>query len=374
MNLPFEQPLRETLRNLSKDLRKNLSKILFKAQTLLCVIFVPHIIFALAKTPTAQASSTSSSLTPNLSGGKFSSIAKAGIPTVLLLLDENTRDVFVMPPDSSKISAQNDFFQIHPATVLRTGVAPEKANATDTPLTERLTHFASVAQKKLGTLHLDAAWGSSVVQFVSASGNLTASFEKTETPWPPAVNFSASTLSHQNGQILVFTVRDASKMGILEKIDLIRLDGSGKIIRTFWSRSLNDPTITESALNAIDKATTQFQKSLRTENISFDEKNMRMVFDKRIGERDVLTTETALKDQLKNAPDAILIPFDVSETEVRYQTPVPLSKLQTFLERLKELDTRLSGVRTGETSDIQIRVQGLQYSQKNQNNQQKQRK
>jgi hypothetical protein len=97
---------------------------------------------------------------------------------------------------------------------------------------------------------------------------------------------------------------------------------------------------------------------MRAERPKVSEKTMVVVFDKRIGERDVLLAEAALKETGGKDLEALLIPAEVNRTEVRYQTPVSIEKFGAFAMRLKELNAKLTAVRQGETNVVTVQVQG----------------
>lgn len=318
--------------------------------------------FALATMP-ANASNTAKN-----TASRDTAKSASSLPTAVLLMNEATREVFLLPPESVTSTPQaSAYYSFRPAAVVRTVSSAEKANATDTPLAERVTYFASVVQKRLGTLRLDSNWGEFVVNFVAASGNLAAALNKTESAWPPPQGLAASTLAQKNGQLFVFTVREAGAGSTLEKIDLMKFYENGRIDRTYWSRSLNDPTRAESALSALEKATSQFQKITKLQPMPYDSTKMRIVFSKLTSERDVLTTESAIKSTLAEANDALLIPHEVSPSEVQYQTPLDIAKFSNFATRLKELNPKLMAVKQGETNLVSVQVAPASAPSKEQN-------
>jgi hypothetical protein len=296
----------------------------------------------------------------------------APIPSTVLLLDEATRTLFFLPSQSAQPTLASVFYRFEPGTVSRVGSALEKANLTTTPLAERVTHFASITQNKLGHITLDATWGETVLKFFSQAGNFAAALERaqarTQPAWPPVSGFANSTLKNQNGQIFLFSVRDSQNTGILDKIDFVRFHPNGKIVRTYWSRAFNDPTATETAISAIEKASAQFlklTKELATNSLKLTpqttepEAQILIVFSKLIKEREVLLVEKALKEFVKGEPSAMLVPYEISAKEIRYQTPVLISKFTAFSARIKELNPKLTALREHNSNIVTIQEQTL---------------
>lgn len=266
-----------------------------------------------------------------------------------LLVDEKSREVYVLPPEAvaalqgaqdaqggqgTQISRGAFVFK---AGVARTGKVTEvDVNSQSTPLAERVGVFAQAALMKMTqgpAMFYNADWARQVLEFLgTAATTVTSAQAEQRSTWPPALAFSASPLAQGRGYVLVFSVRNAEKSGALEKLDFLRFS-EGHTTRSYWSRHVNDPTLQESAFKAIEKVAGHFKRQQKLALPEVSETSLRLIVDKKVGEKDLVAIEGILKAMAGG--DVLLLPYEVTRADVRYATPVQTSKLGKVVEKIR---------------------------------------
>lgn len=267
--------------------------------------------------------------------------AEKTIPLTSILIDEKTRNVFMLPVDTNLPQRQtnllnSDYTFFHGRPFQASKAFEEHINSTSSQLSERLGAFTNNVVAKLNSKQthvLNHEWSQKVAQFIAASAPAQGVFSESKTAWPPAIPFAASTLKEERGTILVFTVRNAERSGVLEKIDFIRFENSN-VLRTYWSRSMNDPTLQETASSAISKVTAHFVKQNIASKTRPIENGIRIVVDRLVLEKEVVTVENIIR-KISGQSDALLVPYEVTKADIRYSTPVSLDRLDKLVELVK---------------------------------------
>jgi hypothetical protein len=259
------------------------------------------------------------------------------IPLVALLVNELTREVYVLPPESVPTNQpENGSVRFLPATPLNTKgiVSVDKLNASDTPLPDRLGMLMQHVGKRIGHTRYSQEYAASVMSFVINSGFLEKNITQGRPPWPPVTGFALSPLAKGNGIIAVFSYRSGDKSGILSSIDFTRID-AGSVIRSYWSRNLNDPTAADKTSEAVEKVVAHFQKSQTAPKPGRVENRLRIAIDRRVPERDLAQIESAIKTIAAASVEAPLVPIAVDRNDIRYQTSIEVGQLDTFIAKLK---------------------------------------
>jgi hypothetical protein len=259
------------------------------------------------------------------------------LPMTALLVNELTREIYILPPESVPAEQPTDgLARFLPATPMtnKGAVSVDKLNALDTPLGERLGLLMGYIGKRLGSTKYSSEYALSVMNFINNSGTLEKGLTQGRPPWPPVTGFALSPLAKQNGIIAVFSFRNGDKTGILSSIDLTRID-SGSIVRSYWSRNLNDPTASDKTSEAVEKIISHFQKSQAAPKPGRRENRLRIAIDRRVSERDLAQIESTIKTLATSPSEIPLIPIAVDRNDIRYQTPIDVGQSDSFLAKLK---------------------------------------
>jgi hypothetical protein len=277
---------------------------------------------------------------------KNSKSSKLAIPTAVLVLNEQTKETFVLPAEGlpSQPVSMSASTERSPEFLFYQGVLPspnaimKDVNSLQTTLSERAGLFWHASRKKLSSLNvqLSAPFAESAMRFLTSSAALAATSSEPRSVWPPALPMSASTLSGQEGLLLVFTVRGADKTSVLEKVDYLRFQATEGMTRVYWSRSMNDPTLAETPAQAIDKVGASLIRNLKAgKPQEISAAHARIVVDKKVGDRDLLSVESLLKS-FSVSGEFVLVPYEVTKADIRYQTPLKSDQSSRIVERINK--------------------------------------
>ena len=258
------------------------------------------------------------------------------VPFAALLIDEKSHDVYVYPPEAVPQSEQEgSYYHFKPASASNIKPTEFQLSSLESSLPDRATVFASLTLSKLSSLrvHSNVAWAREVVVFLEGAGKLQT-VRAQNRPWPPSVTLAASPLLQKQGVVAVFTVRNSEKSGILEKLDLARF-AQGHLIRSYWSRSIQDPALTEKVPKVFERMTTHFLKQIKSPKIQNHDGVIRLIVDKKVPEKELAAVEGILRSYVVGN-DNILVPYEVTRADVRYFTPVVNTRIDRLLDRIKK--------------------------------------
>jgi hypothetical protein len=174
--------------------------------------------------------------------------------------------------------------------------------------------------------------------------------------WPPEIPFTLSGLTAPEGMNLVFGVKISGNQAVvLDRID-VWSNANGAFTRTYWSRSMNDPTYSSSLARVTARVGSQIQRvwkgaktSIRTDD------TLKILVDKKISERELAVIENVLKSQLKGSADLLISPVDVRGDGIIYATAVLKSKRSEVSARLaKELPVFQTSVLNEGPADLKV--------------------
>lgn len=260
----------------------------------------------------------------------MSAAASAIVPLAMFLINESTRDVFVMPGEAaSRIEGAK------PCASLRTNVAATEFTAAS--LDQMCALLAQGMLPKISTT-LKTTWSSEhaakvggVIRGLSGFGYIRNEAQV----WPPEIPFSIAGLSQPQGVSVVFGVKVAEKRPVLlERVDTwAQVDG--RFVRSYWSRSVHDPAYYAPLTKVLQRAGASFQRSWRAPDVSpAKQESVRILVDKRISERELVLMETVVKAFIKGAAETPLIPVDVRKDGIVYQTQVAKPRITELIARL----------------------------------------
>ena len=270
------------------------------------------------------------------SAGNVGNTTALGVPFAAFLVDEKTHDVYVTPSEAVPAQQNPDsFYHFKPANILSSKPSESQLNSVESALADRAAVFALYTSSKLSTLKIrpDTTWAREVVQFLEGAGRLQLVRAEMRV-WPPPVTFAASTLVGKQGVVAIFTVRNAEKSGVLEKFDVLRF-AQGQLVRSYWSRSIQDPAMNDKVPKIFDRMTAHFLKQVRSPKIENSEGVIRLIVDKKLSEKDLTAVETILRTYVVGT-DNILVPYEVTRADVRYFTPVVNTRIDRVLDRIKK--------------------------------------
>lgn len=216
---------------------------------------------------------------------------------------------------------------------------------------ERAGTYGLALRSKLRAqgLSFEAHWSSFAARLVREA--LPQGGQWPQQALPPTLwNWNGET-----GVLFLFGVSRGDKQGIITRADVILVQ-QGKLKRSYWSRSLNDPTAQDSAIAVIARAAAQAQRLLSSQLAEPGESELKLAVDRKVAERELGDIEKALRE-LAIGQDALLIPIEVSRTEIRYRIPLPTSRADRVLEKLKREVPRINArLVPGDSGVIRIQL------------------
>jgi len=256
------------------------------------------------------------------------------VPLAIFLLNETTRDLYVFPQEAAS--------QIESARPC----ASMKANVTLTDFTSASLDqmCASLGQGLLPKLNaaVKTQWS---LEHAGVIGGLVRVFaglptvRKDAGVWPPEMPYTMTGLSVPNGISAVFGVKVSEKgIALLEHVDLWS-QADNRFLRTYWSRSTQDPTNTWPMSRILQRVGNAFQRAWKSQPAGpLHTETIRVLIDKRMSERELTVFEGIVKGMIKGNAESVLVPVAVKGEGIVYQTPIPRSKNQELADRVtKEL-------------------------------------
>lgn len=292
---------------------------------------------AAQKSPGGAASGASGSG----NGGGVALAARTVLPYTALLVDEKNRTIYVTPPEAlSTFAIDNELadasgYRFLPAATLK-AVTPTdtELNAVGAPLATRAAQFSNKILFHLQnrTLVFKPEWTKQILSFIETSARVGK--ERGETrAWPPALPWSLSSLYANPGLLAVFTVRSDDKAGVLERVELVGTQG-GKFLRQYWSRPMQDPAYQETPAKALEKTAVSYARLARVKRPEASPGALAFWVDKRVSDKDIVAVENILRS-FALGEDALLVPSEVTREDVRYASPVPASRADKVVERIR---------------------------------------
>ncbi|MBM3382452.1 MAG: hypothetical protein FJY29_08435 [Betaproteobacteria bacterium] len=283
----------------------------------------------------------------------MSAAASALVPLAMFLINESTRDVFVMPGEAAaRIEGAKPCASIR-INVVATEFTPATLDQMCVLLAQgMLSRVNGVVKTTWSSEHAAKVGG--MIQGLSGFGHLRNEAQV----WPPEVPFSVVGLNQPTGVSVVFGVKALEKRPVqLERVDAwAQVDG--RFLRSYWSRSIHDPAYYAPISKALQRIGTSFQRAWRAPTSpALKQDALRILVDKRISERELATLESVVKSLSKGAADTQLIPIDVRKDGILYQTQVPKPKVQDVIARFGKDLPALKAQSLGEGAvDISLMV------------------
>lgn len=258
------------------------------------------------------------------------------IPLAMFLVNETTRDIYVLPPEAAA--------QIEGAKPC----APFKANITATTfsnanLDQMCTSLAQSLFPKVASV-MKTTWSPEhaqsvghVIRSLQTVPNLRADVQV----WPPEIPFSLAGLTSSSGMNLVFGVKTPDKApAVLERVD-VWSSTEDRFVRTYWSRSMNDPTYSSSQARIMARVGSSIQRSWKAKSGPGDKPDvLKILVDKKISEREIAVIENVVKAYSKGAGDGSIAPVEVRKDGIVYQIAVGRARQVEIVNRLnRELPT-----------------------------------
>ncbi|MEY4065672.1 MAG: hypothetical protein RIR26_1880 [Pseudomonadota bacterium] len=273
------------------------------------------------------------------------------VPFALFLLNETTRDLYVFPQEAAS--------QIESARPC----ASMKANVTLTEFTSASLDqmCASLGQSLLPKVNavVKTQWS---LEHAGVIGGLVRVFaglptvRKDGSVWPPEMPYTMTGLSVPNGISAVVGVKVSEKgIALLERVDLwSQVDN--RFLRTYWSRSTQDPTGTWPVSRILQRVGNGFQRSWKSQPAGpLRPETVRVLVDKRMSERELTAFEGIVKGMTKGNSESVLVPVAVRGDGIVYQTPIPRAKNQELADRVtKELPVYRSQVLSEGPAEVSL--------------------
>ena len=258
--------------------------------------------------------------------------SSALIPLAMFLLNEATRELYVLPPEAAvRVEGSKP-------------CAPIKANITATEFSastlDQMCAFLSQSLLPKISPLTKAFWSSEHANRIGTmirQWGVMGGVRSEAQVWPPDVPFGILGLNQPRGISVVFGVRAVEKQAaLLERVD-VWSQVDGRFLRSYWSRSIYDPTNLQPATRAIHRVGTGFQRAWKSPSApEARQELLRLLVDKRISERELASLESVIKGFSKSAPDIQLVPIDVRKDGILYQTQIPRGKVQDVISKLSK--------------------------------------
>lgn len=258
--------------------------------------------------------------------------ATALVPIAMFLINETTRDVYVLPAEAaSLIEGAKPCASIKLNIVVSEFSASSLDQMCASLAQGMLPKISSVVKTTWSTDHATRVGG-----IIKNLGSLSA-VRRDPQVWPPEVPFTVSGLSQPQGVSVVFGVKVFEKQpALLERVDAwAKVDG--RYLRSYWSRSIQDPTNSSPVVKILQRIGSSFQRSWKAPSAPpSNQEALRVLVDKKISERELASLESVVKAFSKGSADTHLVPIDVSKDGILYQTKIPRGKIQEVVARFSK--------------------------------------
>lgn len=236
------------------------------------------------------------------------------------LIDESTRHIVVLPAPAQAVP-ENPLSPVPWSAgvpfVAGKGILP-RADATDTPLPQRLGMFAEVVRRQLPPMTWDGVVAGRFLRFLRLDQQVAQASGTSKGLWPPSVPLTLSRLREGAGVYFVFTIQ--SEKHPIERIDLMRFSESGEFTRTYWSRQVDDPSRLRLTEEVLTETAQKFMRQVRQkQRPDATGERLRLAVDRRIGESDLAAIEKAIQTLLKSN-DSALTAVEVTSTDILFLT------------------------------------------------------
>lgn len=258
--------------------------------------------------------------------------AAALVPIAMFLINETTRDVYVLPAEAaSRIEGAKPCASIKLNIVVSEFSASSLDQMCASLAQGMLPKISSVVKTTWSTDHATRVGG-----IIKNLGSLSG-VRRDPQVWPPEVPFTVSGLSQPQGVSVVFGVKVFEKQPVLlERVDAwAQVDG--RFLRSYWSRAIQDPTNSSTVLKIMQRIGISFQRSWRAPSAPApNQEALRVLVDKKISERELASLESVVKAFSKGVAETHLVPVDVSKDGILYQTKIPRGKIQEVVARFSK--------------------------------------
>lgn len=279
--------------------------------------------------------------------------ATALVPIAMFLINETTRDIYVLPAEAaSRIEGAKPCASIKLNVAVPVFYASSLDQMCASLAQGMLPKISSVVKTTWSTDHATRV-GGIIKNLASLRG-----VRREPQVWPPEVPFTVSGLSQLQGVSVVFGVRVSEKQAaLLERVDAwAQVDG--RFLRSYWSRSIQDPTNSSTVVKILQRIGSSFQRSWRAPSAPPpNQEALRILVDKKISERELASLETVVKAMSKGVADTHLVPVNVDKNGIRYQTNIPRGKIQEVVARFsKEIPALKAQIMNDGPVDISLTV------------------
>lgn len=252
------------------------------------------------------------------------------IPLAVFLINETTRDLYVLPPEAAaQIEGARPCAPIK-ASIAATTFTSATLDQMCTALAQGLVPKLSQAVKTNWSVDHAKAVGT-VIRALQSAPVLRA-----DAPvWPPEIPLSLTGLTASSGATMVFGVKLPEKQpAAVERID-VWSSIDDRFTRTYWSRSMNDPMYLSSQARIIARMGSYIQRAWKGAAPVAAKPNMlKILVDKKISEREISIIENVVKAFSKGNADAAISPVDVRKEGIVYETSASRAKQAEVLARL----------------------------------------
>jgi hypothetical protein len=252
------------------------------------------------------------------------------VPLTMFLLNEATRELYVLPAE-----AAGKFEGAKPCVSIRNTFG--SPNFSSQTLDQMCAYLAQQTLPRL-TSSIKTTWSSDHGAKVGMTiRNLVERGNSREAApvWPPDIPFSVAGLSQMAGVVVLFGVKAVEqKQATLERVD-VWAQYNGQFKRTYWSRSINDPTRFLDSAKVIQRMGSQIRRTWASTAAPVDTVNkIKILVDKKISERELSMLESIVSSIAQVKSGIFLSPIGVQKDGIVFQTPVELDKAQELQGKL----------------------------------------
>lgn len=270
--------------------------------------------------------------------------AVALVPLTMFLLNETTRELYVLPAEAAA-----KFDGVKPCVSIR--------NTFGSPVFSRQTldqMCAYLAQQTLPRLtsSIKTTWSSEHGAKVGMTiKNLIERGTSRENApvWPPNLPFSVAGLSQVTGAVVLFGVKAIDQQqATLERVD-VWAQQDGEFKRTYWSRSMNDPTRFFDSAKVLRRVGSQIRRTWSSQSTASERHDgIQIIVDKKISEREFSLLESIIGSFARLKLQSALTPVGVRKEGIIFKTAVGRDKMQELQGRLSR---DFSGYKSEPVSD-----------------------
>ncbi|MEN9809326.1 MAG: hypothetical protein RLZZ488_893 [Pseudomonadota bacterium] len=253
------------------------------------------------------------------------------VPLAMFLINETTKDVYVLPPEAAA-----NIEGAKPCAPLKATIAATTFTAA--MLDQLCTVTAQGLLPKISS-QTKTSWSVEHAQTVGQAIRSLQSLPnlRSDAPaWPPEIPFSLSGLTSSSGMSVVIGVKTPDKQpAIIERIDAWS-NVDDRLTRAYWSRSMNDPTYAFSQPRIIGRMGLFIQRAWKGQSKSNQRiETLKVLVDKKISEREIALIESVVKAYAKGAGDNPIAPVEVRKDGIVYQTAAGRVRLNDIVARLQ---------------------------------------